>query len=69
MEMFSYGKKKLFSQLTDDTWTIKPMAKSPIISTLRELTLAEQEDPKNRGVPFMSSTPFKGVRTYYFLAF
>ena len=50
----------MFVNLTGKKWKIKYNGTMPQIQSLRELTIAEQEDPRNEEM--------KGVRTYYFFA-
>lgn len=55
---FFRGKQDLFSRLTKDEWKIKFIGSLPMVHTLRDFTIAEQEDSQNQGM--------RGVRTYFF---
>ena len=54
------AKHNLFLGLSDGEWNIKFSGNLPQVHTLREFTVAEQEETINKA--------FKGVRTYYFHA-
>lgn len=54
------AKQDMFISFSGNKWKIKYNGTMPQIHTLRELTIAEQEDPRNKAL--------KGVRTYYFFA-
>ena len=51
-------KQDFFTEMTNDTWKVKFASNLPMVHTLRDFTLAEQEDSGNEGL--------KGVRTYFF---
>ena len=57
---FLREKQDMFLKLTKDSWKIKFASNIPIVHTLRDLTIAENEDQMNQGL--------KGVRTYFFAA-
>ena len=59
-QSFLRVKQNLFVNLTGNKWKIKYNGTMPQVHSLRRLTIAEQEDPRNEGL--------KGVRTYYFFA-
>ena len=59
-QSFLRVKQNLFVDLTGNKWKIKYNGTMPQVHSLRRLTIAEQEDPRNEGL--------KGVRTYYFFA-
>jgi hypothetical protein len=52
------GKQDLFARISKDTWKIKFVSNLPMVHTLRDFTIAENEDTENTGL--------KGVRTYFF---
>ena len=59
-QSFLRVKQNLFVNLTGNSWKIKYNGTMPQVHSLRKLTIAEQEDPRN--------SEMKGVRTYYFFA-
>ena len=57
---FLRAKQDMFVELSGNQWKIKYNGTMPQIHSLRDLTIAEKEDPRNDGL--------KGVRSYYFFA-
>ena len=57
---FLRAKQDLFVELSGNAWKIKYSGSMPQAHSIRDMTVAEQEDARNNGL--------KGVRTYYFNA-
>lgn len=57
---FLRAKQDMFTVISKDSWKVKFSSNLPTVHTLRDFTIAEQEDLMNRGM--------KGVRTYFFSA-
>jgi hypothetical protein len=57
-QSFMRAKQNLFVLYSDNKWKVKYFGQLPLIHTVRDLTIAEQEQQANMGL--------KGVRTYFF---
>jgi len=55
---FLRRKQDFFTEMTSDAWKVKFASNLPMVHTLRDFTVAENEDLGNEGM--------KGVRTYFF---
>jgi len=54
------AKHNLFTKLSNGVWNIKFAGNLPQVHTIRDFTIAEKEDERNKA--------FRGVRTYFFHA-
>lgn len=57
-QSFLRAKQNLFVAYSENKWKVKYFGQLPLIHTIRDLTIAEQENKTNDGL--------KGVRTYFF---